>query len=89
MCDELYDERYDSGTFSMSWEDYHDLEDEMENQREKISNLEDDVEYYKNFIKKFIEEGNKKEQTLEEAYAKTFEFYVSEGYDEDFKKNKK
>ena len=51
-------------------------------QYHRICELEDDVEYYKAFVRKFIEEGNKENQTLEEAYSNMFEFYKEKLYDQ-------
>lgn len=56
---------------------------EIENGAELFDNSEEaELEYkLKKFIKKFIEEGDKDNQTLEEAYSRMFEFYKSNGYE--------
>ena len=61
---------------------------ELEDGTELFDDSEEEYLRYKlkRFIKKFIEEGNKENQTLEDAYYRMFEFYKSEGYEKYFKK---
>ena len=82
MNDNRYDEIYEPDNITISYDLYHELNDTIEEQKGEISNLQEDLEYGKEFIKKFIEEGNKEGQTLDMAYAKMFEYYKSKNYEE-------
>lgn len=73
---------------SVSYESYMRLQKEYEDLKEKYYDAEDDRDWFKSFIKKFIEEGNKEDQPLSEAYARMFEVYKSEGYEDYFKEEK-
>ena len=82
IYENLYYETLESETLTISWDRYHEIEEKEEEQYHKICELEDDVEYYKAFVRKFVEEGNKENQTLEEAYSNMFEFYKEKLYDQ-------
>lgn len=73
----------------ISYDSYVELEKENEDLKDENYDLKEDLGFCKRFIRKFIEEGNKEGQTLKEAYARMFEYYKSEGYEEIISENKK
>ena len=56
-------------------------EKEIENLKQEKYDMEEDIAKLTYFLNRFIFEGNRTDKTLEEAYAKMFEIYKSEGYE--------
>lgn len=79
----------ESDSITISWDHYHEFEEKIEEQYHTICELEDDVEYYKSFVRQFIKEGNKEGLTLAEAYAEMYEYYKENHYDEYIQEDKK
>ena len=67
-----YDEIYATEYQRVSTDYLEDLKEKIEDLKIELETVTEDLKY---FLKHFIEKGNKKDKTLEHAYAEMFEIY--------------